>query len=65
MVKRRWRQSRTSHALLLVLLMAQYFDVFLHERGVCTTEDVSLFQVFLLHIEEGLCVKVVVSHQWV
>ena len=63
MVKRRWRQSRTSHALLLVLLVAQYFDVFLHKRGVCTTEDVSLFQVFLLHIEEGLCVKVVVSHQ--
>ena len=63
MVKGRLRQSCASHALLLVLLVAEHFDVFLHKRGVCTTENVSLLQVFLLHIEEGLCVKVVVTHQ--
>ena len=63
MVKGRWRQSRASHPLLLVLLMAENFDVFLHKRGVGTTEDVSLFQVFLFHIKERLRVKIVVTQK--
>lgn len=56
-----WQAGRgTSH--LLLLLVAQNLNVFLHERGVCTAENISLFEIFLLNIKECFGIEIVIIY---
>ena len=60
-----WRREprATATPLLSLLLVAEHLDVFLHKRGIGAAENISLLQILLLHVQEGLGVKVVRSLQ--
>ena len=63
---RRWQPAGDniwSASLLILLLVAQDLDVLVHERSVCSAEDVTLFEILLLNAEESLRVEVFVGHQ--
>ena len=59
----RGKPRATATPLLGLLLVAEHLDVFLHQRGISAAENISLLQILLLHIQEGLGVKVVRSLQ--